>query len=243
MYGNTQNSKDKMFKIGDRVAIVRRSKKYNPSIENRGKYGILEEVWYDGANIQCDGMGGWGAVDLDCLQLIERRLMRNLHFQMRNQEDQKTLDEFMVDINKNPREYVNYLILADWLEENGYHDYPERLRRWEWAEEFLMEEANHAFGWSTCKEDVKNYYDNDWNKAFGDYSFSYNEFLYFLSKHDDVTNDDGYFYGEKVLYFDTPEQCNYSDELWEAYEIVTGQKRPNNAEDFEGKRVHFSCSC
>lgn len=59
------------MKVGDWVKVVKRSKKYNTHINNLGYVGQIDMIDDDAVQITCIN-GGAGAVDIDCLVVIDK---------------------------------------------------------------------------------------------------------------------------------------------------------------------------
>ena len=62
-----------MFKRGDWVKVIKRSKHFNPHINNVGYVGIIDDLHEKAVQIECTN-GGMGAVDIDCVEHYEPSL-------------------------------------------------------------------------------------------------------------------------------------------------------------------------
>ncbi len=139
------------------------------------------------------------------------------------------------------------LVFADWLDEHGEHDEADRQRRWLTSERWLRDFAEEysEFSWDYD-------YDSDPRTGSHDHNLSYpdsglDRLLCYLAAHVKSTateeDADEYSYNASVcLPFDTPYcKLEYSDALWDHFEVVTRLKAPNNA--WRKQPPPLRCSC
>lgn len=132
-------------------------------------------------------------------------------------------EQFLALLQANEDDTLGRLMYADWLEEQGEHEEAERQRKWPAAKATLMALAKSTFGW-----------DDPEDQAYQD-AEAYKQMIYFLERHVDK---------EYHLPFDTPYDFDsYSDEMWEAFKIITGKEPPPVGDDDRVTRPPFSCGC
>lgn len=144
---------------------------------------------------------------------------------------------FLEAIEKEPTNYDHRYIYADWLDENGEHEEADRQRKYEKAEKWLKDFArnddefnwDHEYPHEAGECDPENGY---W------YCCGYHQLVRFLAAHEKGSIiDDSYYLG-----FDTPHGWNnYSEELWENFEVVTGKKAPTD--QYRKELPPFYCAC
>jgi len=133
------------------------------------------------------------------------------------------------------------VVFADWLDEHGFHDEADRQRKYvpscRWLKDFAERHSDFKT-YSFSPEYADTIFDTDTGLG---------RLLAFLQAHteEDVgdEDEDGNVLRDchVVLGFDTPYFTDYSEELWEHFEIVTATKAPQGI--YRTRRPNFRCTC
>jgi uncharacterized protein (TIGR02996 family) len=150
---------------------------------------------------------------------------------------------FTLHLNEKPYDKVARLAYADWLEEQGQDDKASRQRQLAISREWLREFAiRHSYGWEDedwqelekgGKDRYGESYTRDQLEELKEQEFK--EFIEFLSAH--LDGHDGFFGFVYPMGFK-----DYSEEMWQHFEIVTGKPPPTGAARTKVPG-HFRCAC
>lgn len=154
---------------------------------------------------------------------------------------------FLSAIEAEPNNYQLRYIYADWLDENGDHEEADRQRKYEHSLMRLRQIAiDNELGWVETLESLERAEESPdgyerWEQGYvrkedDQYAYESNplvQLLYFLERH--LESDSFY------LPFETPYGFQYSEEMWQCYEIVTGKPSPKN--QYRSEMPPFRCSC